>query len=49
MKYVLKEIARRLPQARRIRRERLSYRLHRMFFMDALEGQLDVLVRSWSR
>lgn len=31
------------------KRERLSRRLHRMFFMDALEGQLDCLVRSMAR
>ena len=30
---------------RQRKRVRLSVRLHRIFFMDALEGQLDVMAR----
>lgn len=29
------------------KRMRLSHRLHRVFFMDSLEGSLDVIVRGY--
>ena len=31
------------------KRARLSNRLHRMFFMDSLEGSLDVIVRGYMK
>lgn len=38
-------IVRSTPAYQAKKRMELSERLHRVFFMDALEGQLDVIVR----
>ena len=37
------------PAYRERKRLRLSNRLHRVFFMDGLEGSLDVMVRGYMK
>ena len=46
MKYVLRMLRRVDSHRHAEKRQVLRQRLNRMFFMDALEGQLDCLVRS---
>ena len=46
MKYVLRMLMRVASHRHERKRQALRQRLNRMFFMDALEGQLDCLVRS---
>ena len=46
MKYIVREFLRMFPQRQEQKRQTLRRRLRTMFQMDALEGQLDCLVRS---